>query len=62
MALRPSALFAYRGDLRAEIQVEYTGGFDPGIMRCDADHWPWRLFVIEFNATENMEYLLLVSI
>jgi hypothetical protein len=46
-------------DLRAEIQVEHTGGFDPEVMPYPSDYLPWTILVREFNATENMELELL---
>ena len=46
-------------NLKAEIQVEHTGGFDPMVERFDADHLPWTILVREFTATENMELELL---
>ena len=46
-------------DLKAEIQVEHTGGFDPEVMRYPEDYLPWTILVREFGSTENMELELL---
>mgnify|MGYP005641075441 CR=1 FL=1 len=45
--------------LKAEIQVEHTGDFDPEVMPYPNDYLPFTVLVREFTATENMELELL---